>query len=154
MRSQAQSIDPRTGLEDLALDECLRLVRSSKLGRLAVNVDGQPLAFPVNFTLDGNDVVVRTDESTRLYAARGSRVAFECDDIDTLYHTGWSVIVKGRAVEVLDPRELSRLHRLPLGAWCPGPKPVFLRISPQTITGRRIPQHGMRRVDGTEGNRP
>ncbi len=150
--SSLARIDRRTGLEELAVDECLRLVQTSKLGRLAVSIDAQPLVFPVNFTLDGNVVVVRTDESTALYAARGSLVAFECDDIDAMYHTGWSVLVKGRALEVLDPRELARLQHLPLSPWCPGPKPVLLRISPHTITGRRIPLHGMHRAAGTEGN--
>jgi uncharacterized protein len=145
-------VDPRTGLEDLSRDECYRLVRSSKLGRLAVNVDGRPLVFPVNFTLDGEAIVLRTDESTRLYAARGTLVAFECDAVDGIYHTGWSVIVTGTADEVLDPRGLARLQQLPLGPWCPGPKPVFLRIVPHMVTGRRIPQHGMRRAAETEGN--
>jgi hypothetical protein len=145
-------IDPRTGLEVLDRDECLRLVRSSRLGRIAVEVDGQPLVFPVNFTLDDSDVVLRTDEGTRLYKTRGSLVAFECDSADGLYHTGWSVIITGRAAEVLDPADFARLANLPLGPWCPGPKPVILRISARTITGRRIPQHGIHRAGDPKGS--
>ena len=145
------NIDPRTGLETLDRDECLRLVRSSTLGRIAVQVDGQPLVFPVNFTLDGADVVLRTDEGTRLYKTRGSLVAFECDEADGMYHTGWSVIFTGRSVEVLDPAEFARLRSLPLGPWCPGPNPVILRISARTITGRRIPQHGIHRAGDPKG---
>ena len=144
-------IDLRTGLEELDSDESLRLVGGSTLGRLAVVIDGQPLAFPVNFTLDGRDVVLRTDEGTKLYASRNGLVAFECDSIDRSYHTGWSVIITGRAEEVRQASEVARLARLPLGPWCPGPKEVWLRIRPQTITGRRIPQHGMRRTERREG---
>ena len=147
------AIDWRTGLAALDREECLRLVQSSKLGRLALLVDHQPLVFPVNFALDGADVVVRTDETTRLYAARDSLVAFECDAADGIYHTGWSVIITGDAVEVLDPDEITRLERLPLGPWCPGPKPVLLRVAARTITGRRIPPHGMRRATDREGVR-
>ena len=33
------------------------------------------------------------------------------------------------------------LERFPLGPWCPGPKPTWLRIRGGTITGRRIPSH-------------
>jgi hypothetical protein len=150
-RSALARIDPRTGLEDLDREECLRLVRASKLGRLAVLVDGMPLVFPVNFTIDGSDVVLRTDEQSRLYAARGSLVAFECDAADGTYHTGWSVIITGPVDEVLDPLEFARLQRLPLGPWCPGPKPVFLRIHAHAVTGRRIPLHGMRRAGDREG---
>src|SRR5579862_4083898 len=100
------SIDARTGLEELGYDECLRLVGAATLGRLAVVVDDQPLVFPVNFTLDGRAVVLRTDEGTKLYAARHGFVAFECDAIDPAYHTGWSVIITGRAEEVSQPSEV------------------------------------------------
>ena len=144
-------IDPRTGLEDLDLDDCLHLMRASTLGRLAVIAGGQPLVFPVNFTLDGGSVVLRTDEGTKLYAARHGLVGFECDGIDATYHTGWSVMLTGRAEEVRQPAEVARLERLPLGPWCPGPKPVWLRIRYRTITGRRIPAHGMHRVELREG---
>ena len=145
MRGSTARIDPRTGLEELDHDECLRLLSRSVLGRLAVVIDGHPLVFPVNFTLDGNAVVMRTDEGTKLYAARHGVIAFECDDIDRTYHTGWSVIVTGTAEDVRDPVEIARLDRLPLGPWCPGEKPLWLRIQPRTVTGRRIPPHGMRR---------
>ena len=135
------SIDRRTGLEHLELDECLKLLARAPLGRLGVVVCGRPLVFPVNFTLDGTAVVLRTDEGTKLYAARNGPVAFEFDGIDRIYHTGWSVLVLGEAEEVRNPHEIARLERLPLSGWCPGPKPTWLRIRGGTITGRRIPSH-------------
>ena len=144
-------VDLRTGLEALEQDECLRLVSDSTLGRLAIVIAGQPMAFPVNFTLDGRNVILRTDEGTKLFAARDGFIAFECDDIDRTYHTGWSVIITGRAEEVRDPAERSRLERLPLGPWCHVPKPVWLRIRPHTITGRRIPQPGVHRSESRQG---
>jgi hypothetical protein len=144
-------VDPRTGLEELDQAECLRLVRESSLGRLAVVVDGQPLVFPVNFTLDGSAVVLRTDEGTKLHAARHGLVSFECDRVDLTYHTGWSVIIMGHAEEVRDPSEVARLARLPLGPWCPVAKPVWLRVRPRTITGRRIPPPGVSRSERREG---
>jgi hypothetical protein len=145
------TFDPRTGLEALDADECMRLVGGSTLGRLAVVIDGRPLVFPVNFTLDGGTVVLRTDEGTKLYAARRGFIAFECDDIDRTYHTGWSVIITGRAEEVRDPAERSRLELLPLGPWCHVPKPVWLRIRPHTTTGRRIPQPGVHPSESRQG---
>jgi len=135
-------IDPRTGLEVLGRDDCLQLLARTPLGRLGVVVGGRPLVFPVNFTLDGGAVILRTDEGTKLHAARNGPVAFECDGIDRLYHTGWSVLVLGDAEEARHPSEVARLERLPLGPWCPGPKPTWLRIRAKTITGRRIPPHG------------
>jgi hypothetical protein len=147
------AVDLRTGLEDIEAGECLRLLRDSTLGRLAIVIAGQPMVFPVNFTLDGRAVVLRTDEGTKLYAARHGLVAFECDDFDAFYHTGWSVVVTGRAEEVRNEAELARLKRLPLGPWCPGPKPVWLRIRPQTLTGRRIPLHGSYDTEGSQGDK-
>jgi uncharacterized protein len=129
-------------------DECLALFDRSSLGRLAVVVEGRPLVFPVNFALDGDAIVLRTDGGTKLYGARNGPVAFECDGTDGVYHTGWSVLATGNADEVRDDAELARMERLPLGVWCPGPKATWLRIRPRSLTGRRIPAHGPR----TEGD--
>jgi nitroimidazol reductase NimA-like FMN-containing flavoprotein (pyridoxamine 5'-phosphate oxidase superfamily) len=135
-------IDRRTGLESLDRDECLALMRAAGIGRIAVVMDGRALVFPVNFTLDGDAVVLRTAPGTKLHAARNGPVAFECDGTDTTYHTGWSVLAVGDAVEVTNGADVRRLERLPLAPWCDAPKPVWLRIAPRTLTGRRIPPHG------------
>jgi hypothetical protein len=135
-------IDRRTGLKELDRDECLHLLARSSLGRLGVVVNGRPLVFPVNFTLDGEAVVFRSDEGTKVHAARNGPVAFECDGIDAVYHAGWSVLLLGEAEEVQNPIEVARLERLPLGPWCPGPKPIWLRLRAGSITGRRISPPG------------
>lgn len=135
-------IDVRTGLEVLDRDECLALVRRSVIGRLGVSVDDRPLVFPVNFVLDGSTVVFRTAEGTKLWAARHAPVVFECDGIDALYHTGWSVMISGRAEEITNPIERVRVARLPLTPWSSGETPVWMRIRPDMISGRRIPLHG------------
>ena len=136
------ALDPRTGLEVLPRDECVRLLGAHALGRLAVVVGGRPLVFPVNYTLDGGSIVFRTDTGTKLFGAVPEHdVAFEIDGSDALYHTGWSVLVVGTGREVTDPVELSRLTHVRLGPWCPGPKAHWVRIRPQAITGRRILLH-------------
>ena len=69
-------VNLRTGLEELDRDECLRLLRSATLGRLAVVIGGQPLVFPVNFTLDGDAVVSadrRGHQAVRARATARSR---------------------------------------------------------------------------------
>ena len=139
-------VDPRTGLEVLDRKACLDLLARCDLGRLAVVVRGRPLVFPVNFALHEGAIVMRVDEGTKLHAARNGPVAFECDGTDRVYHTGWSVLASGDAEEVTVAAEVARLERLPLGTWAPGPKPIWLRIAPKTLTGRRIPPHGEARV--------
>ena len=130
---------PGVRWQELTKSECFALLAQERLGRVAVIDDRGPAVFPVNFVLDRHMVVFRTDEGTKLDAAcRGSRVAFEIDGTDTAARTGWSVVVRGEAVEVTDPAELARLRRLPLDPWAPGAKAHYVRILPAKLTGRRI----------------
>lgn len=62
-------------------DECLALLRSAEVGRLAVGDGGQPLVFPVNFAMAGESPVFRTAPGTKLQA-EGRRVCFEVDEVD------------------------------------------------------------------------
>jgi nitroimidazol reductase NimA-like FMN-containing flavoprotein (pyridoxamine 5'-phosphate oxidase superfamily) len=125
--------------QELTKGECFELLARERLGRVAVVDDRGPVVFPVNFVLDRHMVVFRTSEGTKLdAAARGSRVAFEVDGADAMAHTGWSVVVRGEAIEVTDPTELARLRELPLFPWAPGVKSRYVRILPATLTGRRI----------------
>jgi uncharacterized protein len=97
------------------------------------------MVLPVNFVLDRQMVVFRTDDGAKLDVARcGGRVAFEVDGTDAATHTGWSVVVRGEAVEVTNPAELARLWELPLDPWAPGTKSRYVRILPAALTGRRI----------------
>ena len=96
-------------------------------------------ALSANFILDRHMVVFRTEEGTKLDAAsRGSRVGFEVDGTDAATRTGWSVVVRGEAVEVTDPEELARLRELPLQAWAPGNRNRYVQILPAVLMGRRI----------------
>lgn len=55
-------IEERTGLEVLDRHECFALLAASSLGRIAVVGDGgRPLIFPVNFALDDEAIVLRSD---------------------------------------------------------------------------------------------
>jgi nitroimidazol reductase NimA-like FMN-containing flavoprotein (pyridoxamine 5'-phosphate oxidase superfamily) len=125
--------------QELSKSECFALLARERLGRVAVVDDRGPVVFLVNFVLDRHMVVFRTDEGTKLDAAcRGRRVAFEIDGTDTAHRTGWSVLVRGEAIEVTGAAELVRLRKLPLNPWAPGAKTHYVRILPAVLTGRRI----------------
>lgn len=128
-------------LATLPRDECLRLLASHEVGRLAVVEGHQPLVFPVNYVLDGDAVVIRTATGTKLYAASRAPVAFEVDDIDREHRTGWSVVVTGLAAEITDrdrPDLVQRLRETALDPWPEGEKPNLLRLPTVEMTGRRI----------------
>lgn len=132
--------DGRTLLEAIERHECMALLRHAYVGRVAVVVDGEPLVLPVNFVVDDDTIVFRTAEGTKFDACvHNARVAFEVDQIDIRSHAGWSVLVRGRAQEITDPDELTKARRLPLNPLARAPKPHFMRLEPDVVSGRRIP---------------
>lgn len=135
-----RSVDARTGIEILDRDECLALLGADVIGRLAVVVGGSAAIFPVNYALDGDSVVVRTDAGTKLDAVGRAQASFEIDSFDRDSRTGWSVVASGRLEEVTRyrRRDLDRLQGLPVVPWAGGEKAHYLRLVPDRITGRRV----------------
>lgn len=132
----------RSGLEILSREDCLALLETVPIGRIAVTVDALPVVLPVNFAVADGCIFISTAPGTKLQAAtRRSVVAFEVDAIDPLYHAGWSVLVTGTAQEVADPEEIDRAHRLPLRAWGLGEDADthYVKIEPTLVSGRRLP---------------
>ena len=130
------STEPESSsLEEIPREECLKLLASFPVGRLALGLTGAPpLVVPVNYVLDGEIVVFRSDPGEKIFQLRGSPVSFQIDQIDPSRRTGWSVLVQGVAHEATT-KEIDHLH---LDPWAPGEKSHWLRILPKSITGRRI----------------
>ena len=127
------------GLEILDDEECLQLLRKGIIGRVAISVGALPAVFPVNYGVDGDDVVFFTNDGAKLRAAlNGTVVAFEVDYVDEETRSGWSVLVVGRANECSDPAVLERARGLGIVAWAPGTRDRLVRIHPEMVTGRRI----------------
>lgn len=136
-------IDGRTWLEHLDPAVCWRLLSESEVGRVGVLVDSAPEIYPVNFVVDGQTIVFRTDPGSKLRGLqRSPSVCFEADGIDREDRSGWSVLVKGRAAEVLTPEDRRAVAALPLEFWGLGPKDHWIRIQPIEVTGRRIHRPG------------
>ncbi len=130
---------PDEGLEELGEEECRTLLGDRGVGRVAVSIDAVPAVFPVNYSVLDGDVVFRTGSGTKLDAAvRRAVVAFEVDEVDPLYHEGWSVMVVGVADEITDDDRLARAERLPLRPWAHGPRQHLVAIRSDVVTGRRI----------------
>jgi nitroimidazol reductase NimA-like FMN-containing flavoprotein (pyridoxamine 5'-phosphate oxidase superfamily) len=121
---------------ELSETESWTLIREAVVGRLAVIIDDQPEIFPVNHLVDLGSVVFRTGLGTKLTGAVGHQVAFEVDGYDLETSSAWSVVVKGRATGVNRLDDALAVISLPPFAWHPAPKPHFVRIEPDSITGR------------------
>jgi hypothetical protein len=108
-----------------------------EVGRLAVAVDRYPEIFPVNYVVDQETVIFRTAEGTKLLAIVVSpSVAFEVDGYDSAAGEAWSVIIKGPAREI--PMHDLLDDAFPLFPWTATPKPRFVRVVPDSISGRRF----------------
>jgi nitroimidazol reductase NimA-like FMN-containing flavoprotein (pyridoxamine 5'-phosphate oxidase superfamily) len=130
---------PAISLEHLGPDECWDLLASTPVGRVGVLADSAPEIYPVNHVVDGRTVVFRTDPGTKLRSLlRSPLVCFEVDGADAEATTGWSVMVKGRAAQIVDPGEIRAVRRLPLRYWSIGEVAHWIRITPDQVTGRRI----------------
>jgi nitroimidazol reductase NimA-like FMN-containing flavoprotein (pyridoxamine 5'-phosphate oxidase superfamily) len=119
--------------------EVLACVATQSFGRIGFVVDGWPVVLPVNFALDGRDVVFRTDPGAKLDASRGGRVCFQVDRAESLYERGWSALALGIADRVDDRAEIERLQRVTLQSWAGGAKANWVRIAVQQWSGRRLP---------------
>ncbi|MFP5319972.1 MAG: pyridoxamine 5'-phosphate oxidase family protein [Acidimicrobiia bacterium] len=141
--------DSDVAFEEIPRAECVALLGSQVLGRVAVaDFNAAPLVVPVNYSLDGESVVFRTDHGSkfRLAVLRETPVSFEIDGVDPGRRSGWSVLLQGPATE-LGSEEVERLGLQPW-PWAPGAKPHWVRITPQSLTGRRIRLAEPRGADG------
>jgi nitroimidazol reductase NimA-like FMN-containing flavoprotein (pyridoxamine 5'-phosphate oxidase superfamily) len=125
---------------ELTPQESWALLGTTDLGRLAMCFDGSPEIFPVNFVLATGTVVFRTAPGLKHVPARLAQpVAFEADGVDHDAGIAWSVVVKGRATDITSQNELESVRKLPLRPAHAGRKYLFVRIEPDTVTGRRFP---------------
>ena len=129
--------DSTSPVTDIPEEACWGYLASQEVGRLVTAVDNQPEVFPVNFVLDGESVVFRTAEGTKLSnVVANDRIAFEIDGWDE--EVGWSVVLHGRAELVEDADDLARFAKMPLRPWVPTIKVNWVRLSSDLMTGRRF----------------
>jgi len=134
-------------LDVLTREECFRYLGTVPVGRLAVaTLENGPLVVPVNFVLDGEVVVFRSDPGTKMRLLRGNPVSFEVDFVDPFHRTGWSVLLRGFAYEAT-PWEV---EHLPVDPWPDGERHHWVRLVPSEVSGRRL-QHVMELTGDSRG---
>jgi uncharacterized protein len=134
--------DARPGqIEILSDGDCVKLLRSYDLGRIAVvDREVRPLIFPINYFFDEGVIVFRTAPGAKLDLAPGAHVGFEIDGWDADQGVGWSVLVKGIAHDITDPRgaPTGRMRFWPVHPVAPGSREHWVGIRANEITGRRF----------------
>jgi uncharacterized protein len=120
---------------ELTRDECLRLLRAFTVGRVAIApAVGAALVVPVNYVVDGDVIVFRSDLGEKLGLLHERPASFQIDGIDDFHRTGWSVLVRGTAFRTT----AADVERLDIRSWAAGDKQYWVRVVPDEITGRRL----------------
>ena len=128
----------QASLIEIPRPECLRLLRGERVGRVAFTDDDGPLAIPVNFRMDDDDVLFRVSPVSRMCLhLNNAKVSFEVDRVDDFHQTGWSVLIRGESSYVESPDLPEHRSDRPV-PWAHGLRPVYVRIRPSRITGRRL----------------
>jgi transcriptional regulator with XRE-family HTH domain len=139
-------VDPKSAcwgstghLERLSHAECHRLLAPRGLGRIAFTAASGLMVLPVNYTVAGGAIVIRTGAGSLIALHGDGPVTFEADHFDLELGQGWSVLVLGHAHRVLQPGELRHLREeCDMRPWPAGEHDLFVRIVPAKLTGRRI----------------
>ena len=122
------------------LDEttCFRLLTRERFGRIAFSSHGLPAIFPVNYVLEGDTAIFRTEPGEKLTAAeKGAVACLEIDGHDGSGLRGWSVMATGR-LRVASWMRVGGLSRLPAAPWAWSPTDHFVEMSVELITGRTV----------------
>jgi nitroimidazol reductase NimA-like FMN-containing flavoprotein (pyridoxamine 5'-phosphate oxidase superfamily)/DNA-binding XRE family transcriptional regulator len=127
-------------LTSLSADECHALIARGGVGRVLFLEPGRgPVAVPVNYRMDGDDVVFRTGGGTQLADnLRQDSVSFDVDHLDEGLGEGWSVLLTGTASVISAPDELGRARSLGVEPWAGGDRPTYVRLQVRQVTGRAI----------------
>ncbi|GAA3525510.1 hypothetical protein GCM10022419_000230 [Nonomuraea rosea] len=131
-------------LNELAPEECLRLIAPGGIGRVAFSGPPGPTVLPVNYQMHDGAVVFRTqaggpmDQNLRTgLEGVEIKIGFEVDRIDEAKREGWSVLIQGPAHHIT-PDETPALSGSHVDSWAGGERELSIRIIPHQITGRRI----------------
>ena len=128
------------GLQNLSRSECLRLLATHPVGRVAISRHALPVILPVTYRLLGEEVVFAAGSgSESLALAHENVIAFEVDEIDLATRSGWSVAAVGMACRVQEgDRDWQAATDLDLRPWVGHQSGHLIRLATDRLSGRRL----------------
>ena len=125
-----------SAIRELDDGECWEVLGRSGIGHLAFQL--QPAGvdiLPINYLVSDRQLFFRSAPGSKLSSlAVHPRVAFQ---VEQLVRDAWfSVVVKGEAVRLALDEEIEHSGILELAPAQPGEKFNYVRITPDTVTGR------------------
>lgn len=125
---------------ELSYSECEAFLRAGIAGRVAMSTPGGPQIVPVNYSVVDNAVILRTTPYSLLGTyGRDTTLAFEIDHFDPVNQRGWSVVARGRATVVQDPKDIAHIRSVwEPQPWASGARTLFVRIRWDELSGRQL----------------
>ncbi len=125
---------------ELSTTECLDLLSSGDVGRVAMATPAGPRIVPVNYALHGDAIVFRTAPYTELSTyGWNTDLAFEVDRLDHDAHSGWSVVAVGSGHVVEDSEEVAAIRAVwEPRPWAAGSRNLYVKLAWRSLTGRRV----------------
>lgn len=126
--------------EAIGRQQCLELIESHHLGRIAWQAADLPMILPITYAMHQGSVYFRTlPDGLLAELAQPTSVALEVDELDQQTRSGWSIVLHGHSSAVLEPDELAALWVSDsLVPWASGNRTLFIRIRPDRIAGRIV----------------
>ncbi|MCY7395275.1 MAG: pyridoxamine 5'-phosphate oxidase family protein [Nocardioides sp.] len=126
-------------LRELSEAECWAHLGQHGVGRLAYVEHDAPVIVPLNYLARDGKIWLRTASYNQMAVhLPGQQAAFEIDQIEPRGHTGWSVLVRGRAEHALDTR--STVSWPGPAPWPDGTRTMMFCLTPSQVTGRALKQ--------------
>lgn len=126
-------------LREFTEAECWRHLSEHETGRIGF-VDGDgPVILPLNYLARDDRIWWRTASYDQLAIhLPGQRAAFQIDHVDERDHSGWSVLVRGRAEHVLDHQQSPWGDSPGAAPWPSGTRTMGFCLAVSEITGRAL----------------
>jgi len=132
---------PTSWFSPLSRSQCEELLAEHDVGRIAWRASTGLQLLPVSYVWYEGGIVFRTSPHGVLAELiEPSDVVFEVDRLDQQSHTGWSVMVNGRAHGVSSPADLTELWSAdgPVPWASVGVRNFFVRVTPRQMSGRSV----------------
>jgi uncharacterized protein len=124
-------------MEPLTEDECWEFIRTQRVGRIATAAVGEPEIFPINFAVGNRVLYFNTAPGTKLTEVTvNAKVAFEVDQWSA--DIAYSVMAQGTAEILETDADVADAESTGLVSFLDTDKPVWVRLTPTNVTGRRF----------------
>lgn len=132
-------------LREMTVEQCWEHLSRCTVGRMAYNDRDGPVVVPLNYCVADGRIFVRTASYDQLAIhLPHQQAAFEVDQVDEHAHSGWSILLRGRAEHVVVGLGGPSTGWPNPAPWPEGVRRMTFSLLPREITGRILTPSAIR----------